>query len=354
MSLHGLIRSTAATNKRWAPRRLWGVTLWGETLPWRDPAPIGAGNGSCRISCDADTRKTRPTRPLRQPILGKTPHGRRPLPGLFCQDESNTLLSIPGQFCSFSATDYQHRLMNNSFCNNLPDENCGTPSTSAGARTRVPSWKRGLDITCVLLAAPLWVPLGVMIGTFVKIFSPGPALFKQERIGHLGKRFRCLKFRTMSVNADTGVHQAHLAHLMTSNQPMKKLDGGGDKRLIPAGVWLRALGLDELPQLINVLRGEMSLVGPRPCVAYEYEMLQPHQRQRCGTLPGLTGLWQVNGKNRTTFEKMMELDLAYVESKSLALDLKIIACTLPAILSQVWDTKTVRNSIAKSVPVPVP
>ena len=142
----------------------------------------------------------------------------------------------------------------------------------------------------------------------------------------------------MSINADIGVHQAHLNQLMTSNQPMQKLDSTGDKRLIRGGVWLRALGADELPQLINVLRGEMSLVGPRPSVPYEYEMFLPRHRQRCETLPGLTGLWQVNGKNRTTFDKMMELDLAYVEKKSLLLDLKIIARTLPAILLQVWDT----------------
>jgi lipopolysaccharide/colanic/teichoic acid biosynthesis glycosyltransferase len=89
----------------------------------------------------------------------------------------------------------------------------------------------------------------------------------------------------------------------------------------------------------------MSLVGPRPCVPYEYEMFAPHHRQRCATLPGLTGLWQVNGKNRTTFEKMMELDLAYAEKKSLLLDLKIIVCTAPAILLQVWDTKAALSPV---------
>jgi len=178
-----------------------------------------------------------------------------------------------------------------------------------------------------------------MIGLFIKIVSPGPVLFKQERVGHMGRRFRCLKFRTMAVNADTGVHQSHLSQLMTSNQPMKKLDRVGDPRIIPGGLWLRALGADELPQLVNVLRGEMSLVGPRPCVVYEYEMFEPRHRLRCETLPGLTGLWQVNGKNRTTFERMMQLDLAYVAKKSLFLDLQIIVRTLPAILLQVWRVK---------------
>ena len=139
-----------------------------------------------------------------------------------------------------------------------------------------------------------------------------------------------------------------LNHLMTSNRPMKKLDTIGDSRLIPGGLWLRALGVDELPQVINVLRGEMSLVGPRPSTAHEYEMFQPRHRRRCETLPGLTGLWQVNGKNRTTFEKMMELDLLYVQNKSLLLDLKIIAGTLPAILVQLWDVQTGRKEAAKA------
>lgn len=209
---------------------------------------------------------------------------------------------------------------------------------------QVPFWKRALDVICILVTSILWLPMCLIIGLYIKTVSPGPMLFKQKRIGHMGKLFLVRKFRTMAVNADTGIHQRHLHRLMTSNQPMKKLDGIGDKRLIPGGLCLRSLGLDELPQLINVLLGDMSLVGPRPCVPYEYEMFQPHHRRRCETLPGLTGLWQVNGKNRTTFERMMELDLAYVERKSLFLDLKIMLCTAPAILLQVWDLKTTAES----------
>ena len=217
--------------------------------------------------------------------------------------------------------------------------------------TRVPLWKRALDIVFVLLTSILWVPAWILIGTFIKIVSSGPILFKQERIGYMGKKFRCLKFRTMAVNADAGVHQEHLNRLINSSQPMKKLDGCGDLRLIPGGLWLRSLGVDELPQLINVLRGEMSLVGPRPCVPYEYAMFQPRHRERCETLPGLTGLWQVSGKNRTTFERMMELDLAYVEKKSLLLDLQIIICTVPAILLQIWDLKISLKPAGKGSPM---
>jgi lipopolysaccharide/colanic/teichoic acid biosynthesis glycosyltransferase len=188
-----------------------------------------------------------------------------------------------------------------------------------------------------------------MIAMFIKVVSPGPLLFKQNRIGHMGKQFRCLKFRTMSPNADIGVNQKHMQQVMASKLPMKKLDGIGDTRLIPGGLWLRSLGMDELPQLINVLRGEMSLVGPRPCVSYEYEMDQPRHRQRCEALPGLTGLWQVNGKNKTTFEGMIELDLAYVEKQSLFLDLKIMVCTFPAILAQVWELRAERKAAARTM-----
>lgn len=201
----------------------------------------------------------------------------------------------------------------------------------------IPSWKGVLDTVCILLAAPLLLPIGLLIALAIKLVSPGPVLFVQERVGFRGQLFRCFKFRTMTVNADTGVHQGHLQNLMASDRPMTKLDGA-DKRLIPGGRILRCLGLDELPQLINVLRGEMSLVGPRPCLPYECEQYQPRHWGRFGTLPGLTGLWQVNGKNRTTFEEMINWDIKYVETKSPMLDLLIMLRTFPAILVQAWDT----------------
>lgn len=203
----------------------------------------------------------------------------------------------------------------------------------------MPRWKRLLDLFCIFLAIPVLLPLWLLLAVAIKLLSPGPVLFKQERVGLRGARFLCLKFRTMIVNADAGVHQGHLADLMNSDLPMVKLDAAGDPRLIPGGLWLRSLGLDELPQIINVLRGEMSLVGPRPCLPYEYDGYLPRHKHRLDTTPGLTGLWQVNGKNRTTFEQMMDLDLEYVRRKSLLLDLKILAMTIPAVLVQLYEIK---------------
>ena len=202
----------------------------------------------------------------------------------------------------------------------------------------VPWWKRALDITLIVLAMPVLVPVGLLVAAIIKLVSPGPVFFQQERVGYRGRRFMCFKFRTMMVNANTAVHQEHLEELMTSNRPMSKLDGQ-DPRVIPGGIWLRALGLDELPQLINVFRGEMSLVGPRPCLNYEYEKYLPRHRGRCATLPGLTGLWQVNDKNNTTFEEMIDLDLSYVRKQSLGLDISILLRTVPAVVCQTYQVR---------------
>lgn len=223
-------------------------------------------------------------------------------------------------------------------------EHVRAPATAVTGR--VPLWKRTLDICCILIALPVLVPLGLLIAIIIKIVSPGPAFFRQERVGFMGKRFMCLKFRTMRVNADTSVHQAHLKQLMTSNRPTRKLDCGGDKRLIPGGLLLRSLGFDELPQVLNVLRGEMSLVGPRPCTSYEYELYLPRHQRRCEALPGLTGLWQVSGKNRTTFEEMIDMDLYYVKHSSVWSDLRIILLTVPAVSALVWDAKIRRKKAA--------
>jgi exopolysaccharide production protein ExoY len=204
-------------------------------------------------------------------------------------------------------------------------------------RDGISSWKRALDLTCIVVASPVLLVVMGLIAAFIKLVSRGPVLFKQERVGYQGRRFTCLKFRSMRPDADAGVHQDHLRDLMHSDVPMTKMDHHGDRRLIPLGALLRATGLDELPQLLNVLRGEMSLVGPRPCIAYEYDHYLPWQKERFNTLPGLTGLWQVNGKNRTTFTQMINHDIDYVRRQSPWLDLIILARTFVVPVTQVRD-----------------
>jgi len=202
-----------------------------------------------------------------------------------------------------------------------------------------PPWKRALDIGCIVLLLPGLLPLILLISLWIKIVSPGPIFFRQVRVGYRGGHFTCLKFRSMKVDADNGVHQDYLKRLIHSAAPMTKMDVRGDSRLIPLGALLRSTGLDELPQLLNVLRGEMSLVGPRPCIPYECEDYLPWQRERFDTLPGLTGLWQVNGKNRTTFNEMIRWDITYARTKSLLLDMQIMAKTIPALISQVRELR---------------
>jgi len=214
-----------------------------------------------------------------------------------------------------------------------------------------PVWKRTLDIGLIILAAPVLLPVMFLVWLVIKCVSPGPALFRQERIGFLGRSFTCFKFRTMVINADTGIHQGHLRGLMCSNVPMKKLDVKGDPRLIPCALVLRSLGLDELPQIFNVLRGEMSLVGPRPCLPYEYENYTPRHRRRFEAVPGLTGLWQVSGKNRTTFEEMINLDVYYARHRGFWLDLKILFKTLPSIVTQTREVSAKPSAVLGNVPV---
>lgn len=214
----------------------------------------------------------------------------------------------------------------------------------------IPVWKRALDITCILLALPVLIPLVVSISMVIWFVSPGPILYLNERVGYRGRKFICFKFRTMKVNADSGIHQKHLADLMRTNTPMVKMDSKGDPRVIPFGAFLRSTGLDELPQLLNVLGGQMSIVGPRPCLPYEYDNYAPSQKRRFNSLPGLTGLWQVSGKNNTTFSEMIALDILYTEKKSLAMDVQIMFKTFPALLGQVRESKA-RN---KTLQIPAP
>src|SRR5438552_8091484 len=202
----------------------------------------------------------------------------------------------------------------------------------------LPAWKRGLDLLLIVLSAPLWLPVMTLIAIWVGITSPGPVFYRQPRIGFRGRRFMIVKFRTMKVNADTTTHERYLEHLMVADCPMIKLDEQGDPRLIAGGKILRAMGLAELPQIFNVLTGQMSLIGPRPCTVREFERFSPPHRERVNAYPGLTGWWQVNGKNQTTFREMIEMDIFYSRNISLSLDLRILVRTFPAIANQVRDS----------------
>lgn len=204
-------------------------------------------------------------------------------------------------------------------------------------RVKLPIWKRTLDVGVILFFSPVLVLVGSGIALLIKLGSTGPVLFRQLRVGYKGQEFLCYKFRSMKVDAETDSHRGYTAHLMKSATPMTKLDAEKDPRIIPLGSLLRCTGLDELPQLFNVLRGEMSLVGPRPCIPYEYASYEAWQRRRFDAMPGLTGLWQVSGKNRTTFKQMIQLDIEYSERANLWLDLKIMLQTVPALIIQCYD-----------------
>src|SRR5438105_5163598 len=210
--------------------------------------------------------------------------------------------------------------------------------TTKGSILR-PGWKSALDITCILLSLPVWLPLMILLMLVTRIASPGPIFYRQERIGFGGRHFFISKFRTMKLSAETQVHERHFEELMRVDCPMTKLDVYGDPRLAPFGRILRASGLDELPQIFNVLRGEMSLVGPRPCTPNEFAHYEPWQRERVVGLPGLTGYWQVNGKNKTTFNEMIAMDLFYLENVSILLDLKIMLKTGAVVAGQLFESQ---------------
>jgi lipopolysaccharide/colanic/teichoic acid biosynthesis glycosyltransferase len=226
-----------------------------------------------------------------------------------------------------------------------------TPCSRQELAAALPKWKRFIDLAMVTLLFPVWLPIMTLVALWVAVTSPGPIFYRQPRIGFKGRRFMLIKFRTMKVNAETHIHEAYLEHLIVSDRPMIKLDSTGDPRLILGGKFLRATGLDELPQIFNVLKGEMSLVGPRPCTVGEFERYAPEQRARVNALPGITGLWQVNGKNRTTFRQMIEMDIFYSRNISLSLDLKIILRTLPAIVGQFSDSE---QPLSRSSAQPTP
>ena len=213
---------------------------------------------------------------------------------------------------------------------------------------KIPVWKRVLDITGSSVGLLISFPLFLIIGLYIKLVSPGPVFFKQIRIGYNGVPFNFWKFRTMKVNNNVSSHSNYYKELITSNKPMKKLDDKKDPRIIFGGKIIRKSCIDELPQLWNILKGEMSLVGPRPCISYEAEAYLRWHTHRFDIIPGLTGLWQVSGKDKLSFREMISLDIIYSQNLSLFLDLEIILITIPAIIMMILEAVVKKINIKKT------
>lgn len=199
--------------------------------------------------------------------------------------------------------------------------------------------KRVFDLVAASIMALVLLPLYLVIAIIVKRSSPGPVLFVQERLGRNGRPFRFYKFRSMRHDADDTIHRQFAAMFINGDDDGCHARNGGkalfkleqDPRVTPIGRWLRRTSLDELPQLINIIKGDMSLVGPRPPISYEIENYQPWHLERLKVIPGLTGLWQVTGRSQVSFDDMVHLDLHYINHWSLPLDLKILLRTVPVV-----------------------
>jgi len=206
-------------------------------------------------------------------------------------------------------------------------------------------FKRIVDIIGSTIALIIFLPFFLVIATAIKLTSQGPVLFRQERLGLHGKPFTFLKFRSMYTNIDDSPHKAYIKSYIAEQKVYKAAEKGegqgvykitDDPRITPVGKFIRMSSLDELPQFINVIKGDMSLVGPRPPVSYEFEIYEPwHRRRLLEVKPGITGLWQVSGRSSVAFDDMVRLDLKYITEKSLWLDLKIVMKTPWAVISGV-------------------
>ena len=197
--------------------------------------------------------------------------------------------------------------------------------------------KRVFDFVATIVLLLLTSPLLLVSAFLIKWTSKGPIIYRQRRIGKEGKEFPFFKFRTMYVDNDDSIHREYLKNLIkkgdgpSSQKKVYKIEK--DPRVTPVGRTLRKWSVDELPQLFNILRGEMSLVGPRPPIRYETDHYRSWHWQRQSVLPGITGLWQVNGRSRVKFDEMVFMDIYYVKNRSLLLDLKILFKTVPVVLS---------------------
>jgi lipopolysaccharide/colanic/teichoic acid biosynthesis glycosyltransferase len=200
--------------------------------------------------------------------------------------------------------------------------------------------KRALDVLLAGLALLAVSPLFLLFALLIKRSSPGPVFFVQERLGRDGRPFKFYKFRSMMHNSDDAIHRQFAAMFIAGDESGCAASNSGEKvfklkrdpRITPIGAFLRRTSLDELPQLINIVKGEMSLVGPRPPIAYEIENYQPWHMERLKAVPGLTGLWQVSGRSSVSFDDMVRLDIRYINEWSFRRDLAIIAKTVPVVL----------------------
>jgi lipopolysaccharide/colanic/teichoic acid biosynthesis glycosyltransferase len=192
--------------------------------------------------------------------------------------------------------------------------------------------KRIVDIIIIILLMPVFAVFLLLIAIAIKLYSPGPLFYRQQRIGKDGKPFMMLKFRSMHVGSSSTSHRQFMQRMIRENidpkqAGIKVMKLEDDPRITRPGKLMRKLSLDELPQFINVLRGEMSIVGPRPPLPYEVELYTDWHKRRLDVLPGITGLWQVKAHNQVSFNEMVQLDLDYIQSMSLWLDLKLIVLT---------------------------
>jgi lipopolysaccharide/colanic/teichoic acid biosynthesis glycosyltransferase len=209
-------------------------------------------------------------------------------------------------------------------------------STVARPKPATSLARRALDVSVAGTALLLLVPVILVSAIAVRLSSPGPVLFRQRRLGRQMQPFTVLKFRTMRADADSALHRDYVRSLIGTQPPEDAPDNLYklviDPRVTRVGRFLRSWSIDELPQLWNVLRGEMSLVGPRPVIEYEVEQYPDWYLRRFAVKPGLTGLWQVSGRNEKTYEEMVRYDIDYAERRSLWLDLRILARTALVVM----------------------
>ena len=201
-------------------------------------------------------------------------------------------------------------------------------------------FKRLVDVVVSGLALAVVSPLFLIIALLIRKSGPGPILFVQERLGRDGRPFRFYKFRSMKHNSDDAIHRQFAAMFINGDEGGCAATNAGEKvfklkrdpRITSIGAFLRRTSLDELPQLLNILRGDMSLVGPRPPIAYEIENYQPWHMERLKAVPGLTGLWQISGRSSVSFDEMVRLDIRYINEWSFSRDLAIMAKTIPVVI----------------------